>query len=42
VTALADEGDPSIAPFTSFTRMAAQAASKKTAIFDGLRPHATP
>jgi cytosine/adenosine deaminase-related metal-dependent hydrolase len=32
VTALAGEGDPSTAPFTSFTRMAAQAAGKKTAI----------
>lgn len=32
VTALAGEGDPSTALFTSFTRMAAQAAGKKTAI----------
>jgi hypothetical protein len=32
VTARAGEGDPSTALFTSFTRMAAQAAGKKTAI----------
>lgn len=32
MTALADEGDPSTALFTSFTRMAAQAAGKKTVI----------
>ena len=37
MTALAGEGDPPTALFTFFTRMAAQAAGKKTALRPVLR-----